>query len=103
VNFAYFDTNDVNFKTFQASLGLQYLFTTWLSAALSYNFNWIDSGSGANSTDLLQKGVVKSNSVFLSIAIGFDLWPNTGLARSMSAQAPLLTTPFPIRVPQTSP
>ena len=44
VNFSYFDTDDVNFKTFQASLGLQYLFTPWLSSALSYNFNWIDSG-----------------------------------------------------------
>jgi len=28
VDFSYFDTDDVNFKTFQASLGLQYLFTT---------------------------------------------------------------------------
>ena len=105
VDFSYFDTDDVIFKTFQASLGLQYLFTTWLSAALSYNFNWIDSGSGANSTDLLQKGVVKSNSVFLSITTRFDLWPNTGLARSISSSAlsPVLTTPFPTRVPQPSP
>jgi len=105
VNFSYFDTEDVNFKTFQASLGLQYLFTTWLSSALIYNFNWIDSGAGASSTDLLQKGVVKSNSVFLSITTRFDLWPNTGLARSISPPAltPVLTTPFPIKVPQPSP
>jgi len=104
-NLSFFDTDDVNFKTFQASLGLQYLFTPWLSSALAYNFNWIDSGSGANSTDLLQKGVVKSNSVFLSITTRFDLWPNTGLARSLSSPAlsPVLTTPFPIPVPQLSP
>ena len=104
-NFSYFDTDDVKFKTFQASLGLQYLFTPWLSSALSYNFNWIDSGSGANSTDLLQKGVVKSNSVFISITTRFDLWPNTGLARSISSStlSPVLTTPFPMRVPQPSP
>jgi hypothetical protein len=98
VNFSFYDTEDVNFKTFQAGLGLQYAFTSWLSSALSYNFNWIDGGAGANSTDLLNKGVVKSNSVFLSMTTRFDLWPNTGLARGMASPTltPVIQPPFPM-------
>jgi hypothetical protein len=103
VNLSFFDTQDVKFKTFQASLGLQYLFTSWLSSALTYRFNWIDSGAGANASDLLEKGTVKSNSVFLSVTTHFDLWPNTGLARTISSSTltPVLRTPFPIQVPTT--
>src|SRR6266576_1922410 len=104
-NLSFFDTKDVNFKTFQAGLGLQYLFTSWLSSGLNYSFNWINSGAGATSTDLLQKGTVKSNNVFVFLTTRFDLWPNTGLARSMSSStlSPVLTTPFPRQVPQLSP
>jgi hypothetical protein len=96
-NFSFFDTEDVNFKTFQAGLGLQYLFTSWLSSGLSYYFNWRDSGAGANSTDLLEKGIVKSNNVFLSVTMRFDVWPNAGLARNISASSlsPLIRPPFP--------
>jgi hypothetical protein len=103
VNFSYYDTKNVNFKTFQAGLGLQYSFTSWLSSALGYAFNWIDSGSGASSTDLLQQGVVKSNSVFLSLTMNFDLWPNTGLARNVTSPIPVLSTPFPVQSPQPAP
>jgi len=94
--FSFFDTDDVNFKTFQAGLGMQYFFTSWLSSAINYYFNWRDSGSGANTTDLLEKGVVKSNGVFLSVTMLFDLWPNTGLARGMSATSltPTILPPF---------
>ena len=101
LNFSLYDTKDVNFKTFQAGMGLQYAINTWLSAGLNYSFNWIDSGAGASSTDLLHKGVVNSNSVFLNLTSRFDLWPNVGLARSMSlvARSPTLTTPFPTPTP----
>jgi len=97
VNFSHFDTKDVNFKTFQASLSFQYLLASWLSSALSYNFSWIDSGPGANSTDLLQRGIVKSNSVFISATTRFDVWPNIGLGRSISSSTltPVLIPPFP--------
>ncbi len=101
LSFSLFDTKDVNFKTMQAALGLQYIINSWLSAGLNYSFNWIDSGSGASSTDLLNKGVVNSNSVFLTLTSRFDLWPNVGLSRSMSlaARPPTLTTPFPTPTP----
>jgi hypothetical protein len=105
-NYSFFDTEDVNFKTFQAGLGMQYLITSWVSSGLSYYFNWLNSGAGATSTDLLNKGVVRSNSVFLHITMHFDLWPNTGLARSMTSPTltPVLRTPFPnITAPQSSP
>ena len=104
-SFSYFDTNDVNFKTFQAGLGLQYLLTNWLSSGLNYTFNWIDSGAGANKTDLLQKGIVKSNIVFLSLTTRFDVWPNIGLARGMTSPTltPVLTPPFAVRASQPSP
>jgi len=102
--FSFFDTDDVNFNTFQAGFGFQYLITSWLSSGLNYRFNWIDSGSGANQTDLLQKGTVKSNIVFLSVTARFDVWPNIGLARRMTpAVQPALTTPFPVRPPQSAP
>jgi len=103
--FSYFDTNDVNYRTFQAGLGLGYLFTSWLSSGLSYAFNWLDAGAGANKTDLLERGTVKSNIVFLSLTTRFDIWPNIGLARSMSSSTltPVLTTPFPVQRIQSSP
>jgi len=104
--FTFWDTEDVNFNTFQAGFGFQYLITSWLSSGLNYRFNWIDSGAGANKTDgLLQKGIVKSNLVLLSLTMRFDLWPNTGLARSMTSSdlTPVLRAPFPLQAPQVSP
>jgi hypothetical protein len=103
-NFSLYTPNNVNFSTFQAGLGFQYLINTWLSSALSYNFNWISSGAGASTTNLLERGVVNSNSVILSITSRFDLWPNVGLARSMTSPSltPVLRTPFPAQAPATS-
>jgi hypothetical protein len=74
------------------------MINSWLSAALNYRFRWIDSGSGANQTDLLNKGVINSNSVFLVLTGRFDLWPNVGLARGLSSTTlnPVLKTPFPL-------
>ena len=98
VNLSFYDTEDVNFKTFEAGMGLQYMINSWLSAALNYRFRWIDSGSGANQTDLLNKGIVNSNSVFLVLTGRFDLWPNVGLVRGLSSTTlnPVLKTPFPL-------
>ncbi|HWP22866.1 MAG TPA: hypothetical protein VNM15_01615 [Candidatus Binatia bacterium] len=105
LNFSMYDTKDVNFKTFQASVGAQYAFTSWLSAGLAYYHNWVDSGAGATSTDLLSRGAVRSNSAFLFLTTRFDLWPNTGLARSISPSAltPVITTPFPVQSPSKFP
>jgi hypothetical protein len=106
-NFSLWDTEDVNFKTFQAGIGIQYLFTSWLSSGLNYNFNWIKSGAGADSTDLLQRGIVKANVVFLTVTARFDIWPNTGLARGISSPnlspIPTLTPPFPTQAPKPAP
>jgi hypothetical protein len=102
---SFFDTKDVNFKTFQAGIGLQYLITSWLSSALNYRFNWIDSGAGASRSDLLDRGSVHSNSIFLTLTSTFDLWPNTGLARSLMPSptlTPVLQTPFPTQPPPSS-
>ena len=103
--FSFFDTDDVDFKTFQAGLAVQYAFNNWLSSGLSYYFNWRDSGAGANSTDdFLEKGIVKSNSVSVNVTIRFDIWPNVGLARSIGASSliPTIRTPFP-SLPSGSP
>ena len=99
-SFSIFDTDDVKFKTFQAGMGLEYLFTSWLSSRLVYFFNWRDGGSGANRTDLLEKGIVTSNNILLGLTMRFDLWPRIGLARSIIAPSltpittPFATTPF---------
>ena len=100
-NFSLFDTEDVNFKVLQAGAGAQYLLTSWLSSNLNYYFNWSDSGAGATGSDLLNPGSVRSNVVFLSVTLLFDLWPNIGLARGMSSSAttPRIRTPFPSASP----
>jgi hypothetical protein len=106
-NFSFWDTDEVNFKTFQAGVGFQYLFTSWLSSGINYYFNWINSGAGADSTDLIQQGVVKSNGVFATMTVRFDVWPNTGLARTMSSPAlspiPTLLPPFSTQAPRPVP
>jgi hypothetical protein len=96
-NFSYNDSKDVNFTTFEAATSLQYQLATWLSTSLSYTFRSINSGAGAVNTELLSRGRVNSNSVFLVFTTRFDLWPNTGLARSQpfSSMSPVLRTPFP--------
>ena len=101
VDFSLFDTKDVNFNTFETSLGLQYAITTWLSANLRYSYRWVDSGAGASSTDLLERGKVSSNNVFLNFTTSFDIWPNVGLARGMTSPTltPVLPTPFPTPLP----
>lgn len=80
-DYSFYDTDDVNFKTFQASTGLQYRITSWLGANLSYAHHRLNAGSGATSTDLLSTGKANSNSIFLSLTSRFDIWPNVGLAR----------------------
>lgn len=100
-DYSLYDTDDVNFKTMDVSMGLQYLITTWFSASLSSRFRSINSGAGANKTDLLTRGTVDGVSVFLNFTVGFDLWPNQGLTRTLSSAAlsPVLRTPFPIVAP----
>jgi len=104
-DFSYFDTEDVNFKTLQASVGIQYLITSWLSSSLSYSYRRINSGAGASSTDLLTRGIVSSSNVFLNFTARFDIWPNTGLARSepFTGGAPTLRTPFPVAPASSTP
>jgi hypothetical protein len=106
VEFSLFDTKDVNFNTLRASMGLQYLITSWLSSALVYRYRQIDSGAGANSSELLDRGKVTSNSAFVSVTAHFDIWPSIGLARSMTGSSldPLVTPPFqPTGGPVTTP
>jgi hypothetical protein len=97
ITYSFHDTDDVNFKTFQATAALQYVMTTWLSSNLSYSYRFINSGAGASKTDLLTRGTVDGSSVFLSLTARFNVWPNTGLARDLTstALAPVMRTPFP--------
>ena len=104
-DFSYFDTEDVNFKTAQVSTGIQYLISSWLSSSLSYSYRWINTGAGASSTDLLTRGTVSASNVFLNLTARFDIWPNTGLARSepFGTGGPTLRTPFPSPPPSSAP
>jgi len=97
-NFAFYDTDQVNFRTFQTSAGIHYLINSWLSSGLYYSYRSIYGGSGATNTGLLEKGTVSASNVFLSVTARFDIWPNTGLSRSepFSGGAPVLRTPFPL-------
>ena len=97
VNFSLYDTDDGNFQTFQASAGARYQFTPWLASNLFYAYRWTDSSNSVaqSSSSLLQTGVVRANSVYLTLTANFDLWPNPGLSRSVAPLRPLITTPFP--------
>ena len=104
-DFSYFDTKDVNFNTLQVSAGIQYLVASWLSSSLSYSYRRTNSGAGASNTDLLTRGTVNASNVYLSFTTRFDIWPNTGLARSGSftGGTPTLRTPFAITPASSTP
>ena len=81
-DYSLFDTDDVNFTTMQANAGLQYAITNWLCSSLSYSHRRRDSGAGSSNTDLLTRGNIYSNSVFVAISGNFNVWPSMGLAKS---------------------
>ncbi len=83
VDYSLFDTNKVNFSSFQATASAAYRIASWLSSSLQYAHRWVNtpSASGANSTDLLTKGKINSNSVSLVFTATLDVWPNFGLSR----------------------
>jgi hypothetical protein len=85
VTYSLFDTDGVDFKTLQASGGLQYAITTWLCSTLAYNHRRLDAGSGAQATDLQSRGNVYGNSVFLKFLAHFDIWPYVGLAKGATS------------------
>jgi hypothetical protein len=105
INFSFYDTDDGNFQTFQASAGARYQFTPWLASNFFYAYRWTDSSASAaqSSSGILQTGIVRANAVYLTLTANFDLWPNVGLARSTSALMPLVTTPFPQATSPTTP
>jgi hypothetical protein len=104
VNFSFYDTDDGNFQTFQASAGARYQFTPWLASNLFYAYRWTDSSSSVaqSSSGNLQAGIVRANAVYLTLTANFDLWPNVGLARSTTVLTPLVTTPFPQAITPTT-
>jgi hypothetical protein len=95
VNFSFYDADDGNFQTFQASAGARYQFTSWLASNFFYAYRWTDSSNSAARSDLLQAGVIRANTVYLTLTANFDLWPNAGLSRSIAAPTPLVRPPFP--------
>ena len=105
INFSLYNTDDGNFQTFQASAGARYQFTPWLASNFLYAYRWTDSGASVAqaSGGILQTGIVRANVVYLTLTANFDLWPNTGLSRSMAAATPLITTPFPQATSPTTP
>jgi hypothetical protein len=100
VNYSFYRTDDGNFKTFSTSSGLQYQFNLWLSSTLFYNYRFSDTSTraAAQSDNTLQAGVVRANSAYITLTAAFDLWPNVGLARSVSSStlSPIVRTPFPM-------
>src|SRR5262245_1801872 len=105
VNFSFYDTDDGNFQTFQAAAGARYQFTPWLASNLFYAYRWTDSSNSVAqaSSGILQPGIVRANVVYLTLTANFDLWPTAGLARSVTALTPLITTPFPQTSVPTTP
>ena len=96
-NYSFYDTNQVNFSLFNASAGLQYWITTWLSSSLTYTHRFRDSGAGAQNTSLRNSGNAHSNSVVLVFTSHFDIWPNVGLANALTP-----SFVYPVVLPQSS-
>jgi hypothetical protein len=105
VNFAFYNTDDGNFQTFQAAAGARYQFTSWLASNFFYAYRWTDSSASVaqSSSGILQTGIVRANAVYLTLTANFDLWPSVGLARSTTALMPLVTTPFPQAITPAAP
>jgi opacity protein-like surface antigen len=82
--YSLYDTGDTTFRTLQVFVGLQYPIANWLTASLGYSYNQLDPGTGAANNDILDHGKTSSNSVFVSLSMMFDVWPNVGLARGAS-------------------
>ena len=103
VNFPIYNTNDGGFRTFSATVGTRYQFNPWLASNLYYNYRESNSSTAAanNSDGILQAGIVRANSVYLTLTAYFDLWPNPGLTRDFTspAMAPVIRTPFPTTAP----
>jgi hypothetical protein len=101
--FSLFNTDDEDFKTFQALAGISYWITGWLSANLAYSYRWLDPEGGVATTGFLRESKTDSNSIFLSVAVYFDIWPNVGLAKGVASLAPFSsaslggTSPLPSR------
>lgn len=79
--FSLYDTEDEDFKTFQAFAGIQYWLTSWLSTGLAYSYQWLDPEGGSRRTSVLGQSITDSNSVFVFLTAHFDVWPNMGPAR----------------------
>lgn len=106
VTYSIFDADRSKFKTFLASLGAQYEISSWLGSSLRYSHRWRNGGHGLRPEDLIERGNVRSNSVFLSLTTNFDIWPNPGLARAVATTPITLKTPFPTpaaAMPSTGP
>lgn len=95
VNFSIFDADRSTFKTFLASLGAQYEINSWLTSSLRFSHRWRNGGRGLRPEDLIERGNVRSNSVFVALTTSFDVWPNPGLARAVATTPVALRTPFP--------
>jgi len=86
IDYSFFKTSDADFKVFRAGLGLQYWFTNWLSSSMAYSHQWRDI-TGSDVPRLVSKGRISSggridsNSVFLSLSVHFDIWPNVGISK----------------------
>ena len=78
VDYSFFDTDKVEFNSFQETASAAYRVASWLSSSLQYAHRWINTSSGAKSTDLLTNGSVNSNSISLVFTATLDVWPNFG-------------------------
>jgi hypothetical protein len=103
VSYSLWNTDDENFKTFQAVAGLQYAINSWLSSNLNYGFYSTNGGSGAgncgsgSANDIcIPKGTVNANTVWFTLTANFNLWPNPGLSRGITSPSavPIISPPF---------
>jgi hypothetical protein len=93
VDYSLYDTDEVNFNTTRVNAGIQYAITRWLCSSLSYNHRRTYSDSGSQNSDLIARGNVYSNAVFVGVTGSFDLWPAIGFAKSSSACSAALQLP----------
>jgi len=74
VTFSLFDTDEVDFNTFESQAAFQYRFKHWLSTSLRYTFRRRDRELA---------DAINGNSIFLFLTTQVNTWPNFGLPKTI--------------------
>ena len=77
MTFSLFDTDELDFNTFESQAAFQYRFKNWLATSLRYTFRRRDSELA---------DAINGNSIFLFLTTQVNTWPNFGFPNAIRCQ-----------------